>query len=215
MIETSLLFIQNHILPLGAFGVFLGSFLEEVIAPIPSAVIQLASGFIFVQGPISLSNFFRLFLFVIVPASVGVTFGSIFVYGLAFYFGKATLIKWGKWFGLVWNDVVKIQNKFENSVFDGWALIISRAIPIIPSVAISAFSGLIRINLKKYLIYTFFGTLVRAGVLGFVGWQVGNVYIRYAKIINSFENIILGVIILIVILALVFGWFRRKNIKSS
>src|SRR5438477_612068 len=81
---------------------------------------------------------------VVIPAAAGITLGSLMVYGIAYWAGKPALDKWGKWLGLGWKDVEAIQKKFSEKSFDEWGLFILRCIPILPSVAISAFSGLIR-----------------------------------------------------------------------
>lgn len=210
MLETILLTIETHVLPLGAAGVFLASLVEEIIAPIPSAVVQLASGFLFVEGPISFASLWKLFWIVVLPASAGVTVGSIVIYSIAFAFGKPALLRWGKWFGLYWQDVEKVQEKFQKSSFDELTLFISRCVPIIPSVVISAFCGLLRVKPKTYVLYTFLGTVVRSAILGFIGWQVGNVYVRYAEVIDSFEDAIL-IVTIIAVLAFIARAFIKKN----
>jgi membrane protein DedA with SNARE-associated domain len=133
---------------------------------------------------------------VALPAALGVTVGSLVVYGIAYWCGKPVLVKWGTWLGLSWNDIERLQQKFETSKNDELALFILRVIPFVPSVAISAFYGLVRFNIKKYFLYSFLGTCIRALILGIVGWQVGSLYQAYAGLISHFEIfiwIVLGV----------------------
>ncbi len=204
--------LEIYVIPLGALGVFAAAVLEEIIAPIPSAVVQIGSGFLFVSGAVSFSTVSKLIFIVVLPAALGVTVGSLLVYGLAYRFGKPALLKWGKWLGLTWGDVERVQARFEQSSLDEWVLLIFRAIPALPSVAVSALSGLMRIPLKEYLIYTFLGTCIRALVLGAVGWQVGVLYDRYASFVNSIEK---GIFIIVILAVVVFvGWrtaVSRKN----
>ena len=47
MIAETIVLIEKTLLPLGAFGIFVASLLEEVVAPIPSALVQLSAGFSF------------------------------------------------------------------------------------------------------------------------------------------------------------------------
>ncbi|MSR73430.1 membrane-associated protein [Candidatus Parcubacteria bacterium] len=212
MIETTLQFIQSVLLPLGAWGVFCASFLEEIIAPIPSALVLSLSGFLFLKGAFSLSFIATLFFIVVLPASLGVTIGSLFVYTLAHIFGKPILIKWGKWLGLFWNDIEKLQKNFDNKKTDELTLFLLRTIPIIPSVAISAFYGLIRFDLKKYFIYTFLGTCIRSTILAVIGWQMGAFYYKYADVISHIENAIFVLIILAVFIFLVYKIHKKKSI---
>lgn len=211
MIESLLIFLEQTIIPLGAVGVFLASVIEEVIAPIPSALIMTLSGFLFVSGPVDLYNIFRLIFLVAVPAAAGVTLGSLAVYGVAWWGGRAVLERYGKWLGLYWSDVEKFDQKLNESKKDEIAIVSARIIPIIPSVAISAFCGFVRMPFYKYLWITFTGMFVRATILATVGWQIGNVYYRYAELISSIEKYIL--IFVLIVIALFVTW-RLLKIKK-
>ncbi len=211
MIESIIAFIQHYLLPLGGAGVFVASILEEIVAPVPSAVIIFASGFLLVSGPINFDSIIQLLMKVAIPAALGVTVGSLFAYGIAYFAGKPVLVKWGKWFGLSWDDIEKLNKKFSESSFDEFSLFIVRAIPIVPSVVISVFCGLVRFPLRSYLIYSLAGLLIRTTVLGFIGWQFGKFYFHYAELISLFENFILGGLIILVLAFLVWRIKSRKN----
>lgn len=213
MIETAVAFFQDTLIPLGAVGVFLAAFLEEVIAPIPSTIVLVGSGFILASGSFSFEMVYSLVFKVAIPASLGMAIGSLFVFGLAWFFGKPAIDKWGRWFGLSWDDVEKSREKFSKGPKDEITLFILRATPAVPSVAISAFAGLIRFPLRPYLIYSFLGSVVRALILGFVGSRVGALYFLYAEQISEVENYVLW---FIGISAVVFIAYRLlKNKKPS
>lgn len=213
MIEHLILFIQTHLLPLGGLGVFIASIIEEVLAPIPSAFVIFASGFLLVEGPITFSSLFRLITTVTIPAALGIVTGSFLVYGVAYYAGKPVLTKWGKWLGFSWDDVEKIQRRFAETPFDEVSLFVVRAIPMVPSVVISAFCGLIRFPVRSYALYSFLGLMIRATVLGFIGWQIGALYSRYARYVTLFENVIF-VLIAVSVLGFV-GWRIYKHRKQA
>lgn len=215
MIESFVIFIQHHLIPLGGVGVFVASILEEVVAPIPSAMVIFTSGFLLVSGPISLDSFITLLVKVAIPAALGVTIGSLFAYAIAYYAGKPVLMKWGKWLGLSWEDVEKMHAKFSSSSFDELSLFVVRSIPVIPSVVISAFCGLVRFPLRAYLFYSFLGLLIRTTVLGFVGWQIGKLYFHYAKRVAVFENLILGIIVVSVVAFVVWRIHKSKKNRSG
>ena len=181
--------IQNTLLPLGAFGVFSASFIEEVIAPIPSALIMLTSGFVFLEGPFTLSLMGTLLFKIVVPVAFGVTLGSIVIYEIFFYGGKPVIEKWGKWLGLSWKDVEKAQKKLDSDYRDELIIFGLRVVPIFPNIAIGALCGTARYPFKKYVIATFFGAALRAVILGILGWEVGSLYIEYAEQIHIYENV--------------------------
>lgn len=192
MIQQIILIIETVVLPYGAAGVFAAAFLEEVIAPIPSALILTGSGFLFLGGDaLSFSAAAKLFYTVVLPSSLGITIGSLFVYFLAYAVGKPIIIRWGKFLGISWEKIEKAEQKFTRGYYDELTLFTMRAIPLVPSVAISAFCGLVRLKIKEYILFTFLGTLVRASLLGFLGWQVGSIYIVYAEYLQKIEKIVL------------------------
>jgi Uncharacterized membrane-associated protein len=189
----------------GPLGVFLASIVEEVIAPTPSTLVIMGTSFIVLKGAtISPDAFLKLFINIVLPASLGVTIGSLFIYTIAYFAGKPFLERWGKYLGVSWEDLEKAEKKFEKSRSDEIILFPVRAVPVVPSVAISAFCGFIRFDLKKYLIITFLGTLVRAFLLGFIGWQFGSLYQTAADEISYLEEISLAVIIVAIVVYIIY-----------
>ena len=212
MVENLILFLETHILPWGAFGVFVASVIEEVVAPIPSALIMTMSGFIFVPKGFYFSSISILIFKVAIPAAFGVTIGSYLIYFLAKYGGKFFIEKWGRYVGLYWSDIEKIQSKLSGTNKDEVLISGARIIPIVPSVAISAFCGIIQMNFAKYTTITLVGTFVRGIILGALGWQVGNVYQKYAELIGVMEKWILLSTILAVLIFIVLKYRGRKEI---
>lgn len=207
MLNEIIVSLYNFFLDYGSLGVFLGSLLEEIIAPIPSTIVIIGSSF-FIMGadPLNLEGFIKLLLYVSIPASLGLTLGSLFLYIIGYYLGKPFILKWGKYLGLSWEAVEKTNKKFAESKSDDMLLFSLRALPIVPSVVISTLCGFIRFNLKDYIIITFLGSLIRASALGFVGWQFMVAYKDLAQQISRLEEIvILGIIITIV------GFFIYKK----
>lgn len=196
----------------GSLGVFLGSFIEEVIAPIPSTLIIMGSSFFMMQGaPISAFTILKLFIYVCIPASLGLTLGSLFLYAIGYYIGKPFITRWGHYLGFSWDDVEKTQKKFEDSKSDDMALFTLRAIPIIPSIAISTFCGIVRYKLKNYILITFLGSLIRAFILGFIGWQFGRFYEQIADQLAIYEDfVIIGLVILVIGYILYVKYWKKE-----
>lgn len=81
-----------------------------------------------------------------------------------------------------------------------------------PSVVITTFSGVVRVPVGTYLLYTFLGTLVRASILGILGWQLGALYHTYAPQIDHLEKVGL---VLILIGAGLYYYFVQKNKRTQ
>ncbi|HTX60957.1 MAG TPA: VTT domain-containing protein [Methanobacterium sp.] len=211
MFEQIILYLEGILLAYGALGVFIGSIVEEIIAPIPSTLIIMGTSFILLKGvAITPETLFTLFMFVVLPASIGVTIGSSAIYILAYYIGKEFVDRWGKYLGISWGSLEKAQKKFENSRSDEILLFLVRAIPVVPSIAINVFCGFIRYDLKKFLVITFLGTMVRAFILGFLGWQFGSFYQSISTEISGLEEISLAVIILVIIIYIGYMKYGKK-----
>lgn len=137
--------------------VFLGSFIEEVIAPIPSPVVMTLAGTIAhaQQQPV-----FYLLLLAIIGA-VGKTIGSYLLYMLADKLEDVVLSKFGRFFGLSHAEVEKFGQHFKGNYKDELIIFFTRAIPIVPTAPVSIICGAIKIPLRSYLVAGFFGLLIR------------------------------------------------------
>lgn len=215
MIETIVSFIEGLLVPYGALGVFAASFIEEVVAPIPSALVLLASGFAFLHGePFSFSYLSTLLFVIVIPASLGMALGSLFVYGLGFISGKPAITKFGRYFGISWHDIEKAEERFSGTSADEITLFLLRVLPVVPNTAVSAFCGLIRFPVGKYLLISAGGLAVRALVVSLIGAQVGSLYDRYEIYFDRAENYILA-LLSTVTLVLLFVLYRRTRSKKS
>lgn len=193
----------------GMFGLFAAEVVEEIIVPIPSAAVMTSGGFLFLGGmPFSIEAFQKLIFGVALPLALGLTIGSLFVYGLTYYFGRRVIDRFGRWLGVSWADVEKAYAFFHKGHREIPLMIAVRTIPLIPSVAVNAFCGLTRMRIGKYLILTFFGAMGRGLLMGFIGWQAGSVYFAYAEFIDRIEKIML---LLIGFAVLGFIIYRRTK----
>lgn len=212
MISTAVKILEEFIVPLGGYGVFLAEVIEEIFVPIPSAAILLGSGFLFLRGSVDIVFLSTLFFTVVIPATLGLTLGSLVIYGLAYKGGKPFLDRYGKWFTVSWADVEQVNNKFKDGTFDEWSIVLARVFPLIPSVLIAAFCGLTRMPLKKYILLTLVGAFFKSLLLALVGWQVGSLYLKYASIIGKVENAVFACIILSAVAFVVYRKLKKKVI---
>lgn len=210
MLEQIINQLQLLIMEYGAFGLFLGGLIKELI-PIPSTVIITGSSFLLLKGQIININSILSLLFIIaIPVTLGMTIGSLITYVPCFYIGKPFIEKWGKYLSLKWEHIEKVEQKFESNSRDYLILYIIRTTPVIPSVVTSAFCGIIRYDLKKYLLITFLGGLTRAIILGFIGWQFGNLYETTDKQI-SFLGEISGILIIVIVIGFIGYIIYKKD----
>lgn len=204
--------LQELLLPLGGAGVFVAVALEEVIAPIPSALIMIGAGFLLLPGDaLWWEVATRLFFVIMLPAALGVCVGSLPIYGVTYWYGQTAIARWGRYLGIYWEDVENLKLRFARSSYDELALIALRTLPIMPGSVLSALCGVVRIRLSTYLLTSFVGTLPRAGLLGLVGYFVGEAYTHYAEQFAAWENYILLGLAATSVIGLVWLIVRKRR----
>ena len=216
MIEQLTSLMQPIVVEYGAFGVFLGTLLEEVVAPIPSPLVPLMSGFFLLPANGTLLTSAWLALFTIaLPVAVGVVLGSLVVYGLGYLGGKPFIEKNKRWLGLDWKDLEKVEKKLIRGSGDEIILFTLRALPIVPGVAVSGLCGVVRYPIKTFIVVTFFGALTRALVLGVVGWYVGGTYTVYSETISKGEKYIFVLIVILTVFLLGRLYYKKRSKKQD
>ncbi len=216
MFSSLVHFAQNSLVPLGALGVFLGSFIGEIVGPFPSVGMILAASFWFIDHlPFSFTLLFKIFFLVSLPEAIGVTLGSFVTYSIGYFGGKPAIEKVGKYFSLTWASVEKAHSRLQNTKREGWYIFIVRSVPLIPNMLINTACGLLRVDSFKYATATFFGSFVRATIYAFAGWYLGNKYKIYSRFFVQYERRIFIILIIgVIALAIwfIFKKYRNKNI---
>lgn len=208
MINSFVTYIENVLLPLGAWGVFIATLIEQIIAPIPSAFVQLGAGFFLVESPSFSVAILKVLTIVAIPSTLAVGIGSVIVYYIAYFVGKPFVSKFGWYLGVTWDDVERVQKRMNNSKKDDWIIFTLRALPAVPTVVVDLFCGTVRYHIGRYIFLTLVGTYVRATIFGIAGWYAGELYIKYADIISSIEKyLLLGMVVAVFI----FVYIKRYN----
>lgn len=170
-----------------------GSFIEELIAPIPSPIVMTVAGsMVATQG----SAFWYLFIVAII-AAIGKTIGSIILYLVADKTEDVVLSRAGRFIGITHKQVEHIGNRFKGTPRDYVTLLLIRSTPIIPSAPISLICGLIALPRKLFIVCTFFGTIIRDFVylyIGYTGLSAAEEISDGIEGASSIVTIILGVV---------------------
>jgi len=198
MIQSFITFIEQVVIPYGALGVFFAEVIEEIIVPIPSALVLFTAGFVLLKDLVGFELLRNLIFVIAIPGALGLTLGSTFVYYLSYYGGKPFIEKYGRYLGISWQEILDFDEKMNKSVYDEYLFVFVRIIPIVPSSLITVFAGVTRMPIRKYLTLTFIGSIIKAAVYAYVGYQVGELYYVYAEKISKYESVGLSIIILVV-----------------
>jgi membrane protein DedA with SNARE-associated domain len=200
--------IMDSIRAYGPWSVFVGVIVESVIVPIPSPLIIMGAGFVLISADLS---FFQallpIVLQIVLPGSVASTLGAYIGYGIGYFGGKPMVDRWQRFLGFGWSDVVAMERRFQSGQINT-SIFFLRALPIFPLSVISAAAGLLRLPVRQFSLWTFYGTIPRCLFLGYLGWGLGETYQGIAKGIDKAEGIVSGILILAIIGAII--WLRAR-----
>ncbi len=149
-----------------AWFVFLGAMIEEIIAPIPSPLVMMLSGSIAASQN---SSLFFVFILALIGA-LSKTIGSLVIYFLADKAEDILVGKLGKFIGVSHDDTEGLGKFFREGKRDDLAIFLMRAVPVMPTAPVSVIAGIIKINLRTYIISTFFGLVVRNCIYLYLGY---------------------------------------------
>ena len=152
-------------------GVFLAAILETIIPPIPTMAVFPTAGFIASQNGL---NLFEVVLLGII-GGLGASIGSTVIYLIALKLGRAALLKYLKRVRVSEKKLERVEKWFEK--YGDKAVLFGRMIPVFREL-ISIPAGLLKMNTKKFLLYT---------ILGSCGWGVTMVLVGYFFGVTAFE----------------------------
>lgn len=182
-------------LPLELF-VLVGSFLEEVISPIPSFVVMIPAGVAAqVQG---LGWWYLLVLGLL--GGIGRVLGSIILYLIADKAEDWLLSDGRKFFGASHKKMEEYGKRFSGRPRDAVILFLLNALPVLPTALLSLTCGFIKVKLRMFVVATFLGATVNAVFymsLGYAGVQA----VKLRSMELAFQ------VIAVVLAAFLLGWF--------
>ncbi len=201
-------FVLNlaHSLPLEIF-VTLGSFLEEVIAPIPSpSIMVIAGSFASVQH----YSHYELALLVVF-ASIGKTLGGVTMYYIAHHARDIAFRFFGRFIDITEEDTRRFGERFTGTPHDYGVYIFLRAVPIIPSILLSFGSGVVKLPLRLFIIGTFVGTLIRDTFYLLVGYSGAAFLARSLAHSNTLESLTEYIVFSAIGISILYLVYRRHK----
>ncbi|MFH0874914.1 MAG: VTT domain-containing protein [archaeon] len=182
----------------GISAVILGVIIETIIVPIPSPLILMAAGFILITETTLLGALFHALMIALV-AGLAQTIGSYLIYWIAYWGGKPIIDKYEKFLGVSWSEILSFKKKFEKRKKEELSLFALRALPIMPLSVISGMAGAIKMDFKRFSIFTFLGTIPRNMFLAVLGWYLKDTYEKMALYIDKAETVMTVLIVFLVI----------------
>lgn len=204
MFESIFSSLESVISTFGPVGIFLAMFIETIFPPIPSELVMPLGGYLaFVSGT-GIPGLTSMIL----AGTLGSTLGATMIYYIALSGGRPVVLRYGRRFFI---DARKLK------VAESWfarhgahAVFLCRMAPGLREI-ISIPAGLARMEIKKFLVYTFAGSLVWSTFLGSIGYFFADVWQDGA--LEDFIGPVGILIITCVIVLLVFNHFMHAKKK--
>ncbi len=175
-------FIIATISSMGYLGIILAMALESACIPLPSEVIMPFSGYLVSQGRFSL-------LGVAVAGALGCSLGSALAYYVGAYGGRPFIERYGRYFLISRHELERADRWFER--YGDKATFISRLLPVIRTF-ISLPAGIARMDFKRFLVYSFLGSLPWTWALAFIGMKLGEHWERVGDVIRKLDFLIVA-----------------------
>jgi membrane protein DedA with SNARE-associated domain len=163
LFEFISVYVTDLIAKAGYVGIFLLMTLESACMPVPSEIVMPFAGFAAQRGDL---NFFL----VGIAGTLGCLFGSIVSYVVGVYGGRPILEKYG-WYIFISKDKIDLADTWFRK-YGGKIILIGRLLPIIRTF-ISLPAGIARMDFKKFIVYSFIGSVPWCFALAYAGVLLG------------------------------------------
>jgi membrane protein DedA with SNARE-associated domain len=194
-------FIITVIEQLGYAGVFVGMTLESIGLPLPSEIIMPFAGYVVWEGRLTL-------LGVTLAGTLGCLAGSLIAYGIGAYGGRPLLERYGKYVLIRKSELDRAERWFETH--GEAAVFISRLLPVVRTF-ISYPAGIVRMDVKRFSVYTVLGSLPFCFALAYVGVALGPHWEDIRGLFRYFDiAVIVGVVVLIGYLIYRRAWVLER-----
>ncbi|MFZ5987881.1 MAG: DedA family protein [Bacillota bacterium] len=199
-IEDVLLYILKLIDCFGYWGIGLGMLLESACIPIPSELVLPLGGFMVSEGRITM-------LEANISVAAGSMIGSLAAYAIGYLGGRPFILKYGKYFFISEKHFYMAEKTFNK--YGSIAVFFGRLLPVIRTF-ISLPSGIAKMDIKKFLLYSLLGMVLWNYLLIYIGFKFGQNYESVVRpIFHKFEYAVIGLI------ALAFSYLIYKLYKTT
>jgi len=192
--------IVATIAALGYWGVGLLMAIESACIPLPSEIIMPFAGYLVSRGEMNIWG-------VAVAGAVGCVIGSLIAYWVGMYGGRPLIEKYGRYVLISRQDLELADRWFSRY---GEAIIFtSRLLPAIRTF-IAFPAGVARMNLTRFVIYTFAGSLPWCLGLAYIGQKLGEQWNKDERLKTLFHrfDFVIGIVALLAII-----WWVRRHLK--
>jgi membrane protein DedA with SNARE-associated domain len=175
-------------------GVVVLMAIESACIPLPSELIMPLAGWLLIKDmsrPVS-------YVFIAgAYGALGNTIGSLVAYAAGMWAGRPLLDRYGRYILLSRHDLDMTDRWFKRS--GSWTVFVSRLLPVVRTY-ISLPAGIARMNIIKFVVYTFAGSFLWSTALAYGGYQLGEHWEQLRNAMRPFDPAIIAIIVILIIL---------------
>jgi len=202
IIEVISAFIVATISTLGYGGVVLLMAIESACIPLPSEIIMPFSVYLVSRGEMNL-------WLVGVAGAFGCVIGSMVAYWVGMYGGRPLIERYGRYILISQHDLDLADRWFAK--YGEIIVFVSRLLPAIRTF-IAFPAGVARMNIPRFILYTFAGSLPWCIGLAYVGQKLGEHWDKDPRLKTLFHrfDFVIGIVIV-----LAAAWWIWRHLKHS
>jgi len=202
VIEALAVFTTGVIASMGYAGVVLLMGIESACIPLPSEIIMPFAGYLVYTGQFTLHG-------AALAGAVGCVAGSIPAYYLGLYGGRPLIERWGKYVLLSKHELDLADRLFARH--GQWVVLAGRLLPVVRTF-IAFPAGVARMNMTRFIAYTFVGSYPWCWALAWVGMKLGEKWNTDPRLKAFFHRFDLAVGI---VGAAAVAWFVWHKVRAS
>jgi membrane protein DedA with SNARE-associated domain len=169
-------------------AVFAAALLETVFPPIPSEIVFPLAGFTAYDRQLGLENAIGM----AAVGALGSTVGAIAIYYASLKAGKAAIIRYGKYVRVGIKEIEKAEKWFEKH--GELAVFLGRMAPGVREI-ISIPAGISKMNITKFVLFTFAGSLIWSVMLSLAGYYGGKAWSQMSESLSFILGIVDAIIV--------------------
>ncbi|NLK25790.1 MAG: DedA family protein [Euryarchaeota archaeon] len=184
----------------GYAGIFLAMFIEGIFTPIPSEIIVPFAGYLASVGRFNI-------ILVVLISSLGAAAGSTIAYFIGRQLGRPFIDRFGRYFGFGHDSMSRAEAWFER--WGNYGILAGHSLPGIRSI-ISFPAGISKMDLKRFILFTFMGATIWNTVLTVAGYLLGEYYLVFAENLDGWDIVILAAVCIAFIVYVLYGRWKRS-----
>ena len=196
--------VSSWITEFGYPAIFVAALLENLFPPIPSEVIFPLVGFVAYHNNLGIIHAISMGL----VGALGSTVGAMIIYYLSLKVGKPTILRLGKYFKISEKGFMKAELWFQK--YGTTAVFCGRMAPAIREL-ISIPAGIGRMNIMKFILFTFAGSAIWSVALTLLGYFLGDAWSIMANQLSSVFSVIAVFIILTILAAFGLRYYSKRK----